>query len=81
MVSGMSCFSYDVQTSEYTKKHQKLEDLKDVSKLILPGVGAFDYAMQRFNNSGLRTKAEQLVLGQKIPVLGVCVGMQMWKQF
>ena len=55
----------------------KLEDLTDVSKLILPGVGAFDYAMKRFNQSGLRTRVEQLVLGQKIPVLGICVGMQM----
>ena len=30
----------------------RLEDLTDVSKLILPGVGAFDQAMDRFNNSG-----------------------------
>ena len=55
----------------------RLEDLADVSKLILPGVGAFDQAMNRFNNSGLRTRVEHLVLDQKIPVLGVCVGMQM----
>ena len=55
----------------------RLEDLTDVSKLILPGVGAFDQAMDRFNNSGMRTRVEQLVLDQNIPVLGVCVGMQM----
>ena len=59
------------------RKASKLEDLTDISKLILPGVGAFDYAMQRFNDSGLRTKTEELVLGKKIPVLGICVGMQM----
>lgn len=54
-----------------------LEDLADVSKLILPGVGSFDHAMQCFNDSGMRTRVEQLVLGQKIPILGICVGMQM----
>lgn len=54
-----------------------LEELKDVSKLILPGVGAFDHAMNSFNNSGLRSGVEQLVLYQNIPILGVCVGMQM----
>lgn len=52
-------------------------DLKGVSKLILPGVGAFDYAMTRFVASGLRGPIEEMVLGQKVPVLGVCVGMQM----
>ena len=36
------------------RKASKLEDLANVSKLILPGVGSFDYTMQRFNNSGLR---------------------------
>ena len=55
----------------------RLEDLTDVSKLILPGVGAFDQAMDRFNNSGMRTRVEHLVLDQYIPVLGICVGMQM----
>lgn len=59
------------------QKASKLEDLADVSKLILPGVGAFDYTMRRFNNSGLRARVEELVLDQKIPLLGVCVGMQM----
>jgi imidazole glycerol-phosphate synthase subunit HisH len=51
-------------------------DLEGASKLILPGVGHFDYAMQRFNDSGVREKVESLVLERSIPVLGVCVGMQ-----
>lgn len=54
-----------------------IEELSGASKLILPGVGAFDYAMQRFNDSGMRAKVEQLVLSKKLPVLGICVGMQM----
>lgn len=56
---------------------QKAEKLKGVDKIILPGVGAFDYAMQQFNQSGLRTAVEDKVLNQQIPILGICVGMQM----
>ncbi|MEQ6123440.1 imidazole glycerol phosphate synthase subunit HisH [Pseudotenacibaculum sp. MALMAid0570] len=53
------------------------EDLEGVTKLILPGVGAFDHAMQELNNSGMVDKLNELVLSKKIPVIGVCVGMQM----
>lgn len=47
------------------------------SRLILPGVGAFDWAMQRLEASGLRPILDDLVLNQRVPVLGICVGMQM----
>ena len=52
-------------------------DLADATGLILPGVGAFDHAMTLFNRSGMRERLEERVLGEKVPVLGVCVGMQM----
>ena len=52
-------------------------DFAGVTKLILPGVGAFDEAMDRFEASGMRGPVEQLVRGQNVPILGVCVGMQM----
>lgn len=51
--------------------------LDDATKLILPGVGAFDHAMSRFSASGLREAAEELVLGRGVPIMGICVGMQM----
>jgi glutamine amidotransferase len=51
-------------------------DLKTADKLILPGVGAFDQAIDLLNGSGMRESLDELVLGQKVPVLGVCVGMQ-----
>lgn len=51
--------------------------LLDAKRLILPGVGHFDHAMQKLNDSGLRSSLEQLVLEECIPILGVCVGMQM----
>ncbi|MCE4066102.1 imidazole glycerol phosphate synthase subunit HisH [Chryseobacterium gleum] len=53
------------------------EDLEGAQKLILPGVGHFDHAMTQLNNSGMREKLDDLVLNQKIPVIGICVGMQM----
>lgn len=46
-------------------------------RLILPGVGAFDWAMERLNRSGMREALDCMVLQEKRPVLGVCVGMQM----
>jgi glutamine amidotransferase len=53
------------------------EELLGAERLVLPGVGHFDHAMQRLNDSGLRTKLDELVLGAKVPVVGICVGMQM----
>lgn len=53
------------------------EDVLDATKLILPGVGAFDDAMKRLNQSGMRETLEKAVLVHKIPVIGICVGMQM----
>jgi glutamine amidotransferase len=52
-------------------------DLTDATHLILPGVGHFDHAMQRLNDSGMRPALEVMVRGKGIPVVGICVGMQM----
>jgi glutamine amidotransferase len=52
------------------------DDLDGASKLVLPGVGAFDHAMELLDASGMRAALEHKVLGQAVPVLGVCVGMQ-----
>jgi glutamine amidotransferase len=52
-------------------------ELRAASKLILPGVGAFDHAMERLQSSGMREALDDMVLVRKVPVLGVCVGMQM----
>lgn len=54
--------------------------LSDAARLVLPGVGHFDHAMQRFNDSGMRPKLEELVFGAQVPVVGICVGMQMLAQ-
>lgn len=52
------------------------EDLEGVSKIILPGVGAFDHAMAKLNDSGMRKKLDELVFQHNLPVIGICVGMQ-----
>jgi glutamine amidotransferase len=53
------------------------QELAGAERIILPGVGAFDWAMGRLNNSGMRGALDQLVLSKGRPVLGICVGMQM----
>lgn len=66
----------------YKKLNVKLQFAKDINdlsgttKLILPGVGAFDHAMKKLNDSGMREKLDELVLEKNIPVIGICVGMQ-----
>jgi glutamine amidotransferase len=52
-------------------------ELKNVSKAILPGGGAFDYAMKKLEDSGLKPLLDNMVLVHRVPVLGICVGMQM----
>jgi glutamine amidotransferase len=52
-------------------------DLDDATRLILPGVGHFDHAMKRLNDSGMRPALETMVQSQGVPVIGICVGMQM----
>jgi glutamine amidotransferase len=53
------------------------QEMEQATRLVLPGVGAFDHAMQLLNDSGLRPTLERMVGAQQVPVLGVCVGMQM----
>ena len=52
------------------------DELQSATKIILPGVGAFDHAMNLLQASGLRETLDDLVLNRKVPVLGICVGMQ-----
>jgi glutamine amidotransferase len=51
--------------------------LAAADKIILPGVGAFDFAMQMLNGSGMADTLNECVLIKGKPVLGICVGMQM----
>ncbi len=59
------------------RQASRKEDLDSDSKIILPGVGSFDYAMERLNDSGMRETLDHLILEEGANCLGVCVGMQM----
>lgn len=53
------------------------EELRNAERIILPGVGSFDWAMSRLNESGMRNILDELVIEKGKPVLGICVGLQM----
>ena len=54
------------------------DDVLIADKLVLPGVGSFKAAMQRINEiPGLRDALDVKALKHQIPILGVCLGMQL----
>ena len=55
----------------------KLEDINKASKLILPGIGAFDTGMKNLKKYNLINILENQVIMNKKPILGICLGMQM----
>lgn len=54
-----------------------VREVKDAKKLILPGIGAFDHGMQFLNERGWINDLNEAVLVKKVPVLGICLGMQL----
>jgi glutamine amidotransferase len=53
------------------------DELTHASKVILPGVGHFDYGMIQLRQNGWIDILNKKVLNEKLPVLGICLGMQM----
>ncbi|MGZ4038183.1 MAG: imidazole glycerol phosphate synthase subunit HisH [Bacteroidia bacterium] len=53
------------------------EEIAAAEKLILPGVGAFDNGMKLIRQKGLLEVLNRKVIADKIPVLGICLGMQL----
>lgn len=53
------------------------EDVRRARKILLPGVGAFDPAMERLEMSGLGDAVREKALGDGAPTLGICLGMQL----
>ena len=56
----------------------RIKDLENAKKIIIPGVGAFDSGMTSLSNLGLIEILNYKVLEEKIPVLGICLGMQLF---
>ena len=55
---------------------ETVEEVLKAEKIILPGVGAFDYNMAKLNESGIKEALDIAVLEKKVPVLGICLGLQ-----
>src|SRR3990167_3763894 len=53
------------------------EVLQKSTKLILPGVGSFAAAMKIIKEKGLDIYLKDIVLENKKPILGICLGMQL----
>ena len=52
-----------------------LNIISKASKIVLPGVGSFDSAMKKISSSGLLNILNNKALIEKVPVLGICLGM------
>ena len=55
----------------------KYEDIKSADKLILPGVGSFTKAMENIKKLNIDKYLEEVLLKDKKPILGICLGMQL----
>ena len=56
----------------------KADEIRVAEKLILPGVGHFDHGMEKLQASGLIGVLNQRVLQDKVPILGICLGLQLF---
>lgn len=57
------------------------EVILSADKIILPGVGSYAEAMLNINNKGLLSVIRDAALSKKIPVLGICLGMQLLSSY
>ena len=53
------------------------DEIKKATKLILPGVGSFDKAMNQLRHKKLEGIIKEKATLQKTPLLGICLGMQL----
>ena len=53
------------------------KSLESATQLVLSGVGAFDQSMGLLRRSGMMEQLNYLVMEKRVPIIGVCVGMQM----
>ena len=58
----------------------RLTEIERAEKIILPGVGAFDNGMLMIKQKGLLEVLNKKATQEKVPVLGICLGMQLLTQ-
>jgi glutamine amidotransferase len=71
LVNMLEFIGYDARVTD------QAEHILSASHLVLPGVGAFDAAIRRLQDSRLTGPLETAVMDRKTPLLGVCLGMQL----
>jgi imidazole glycerol-phosphate synthase subunit HisH len=57
---------------------RSVPEVEQASHLVLPGVGSFDAAIRTLDSGGLRAALSRRVLDDGVPVLGICLGMQIF---
>lgn len=60
-----------------SKITDNISEIENAKKIILPGVGAFDNGMNLIKQKGLLDILNKKALQEKVPVLGICLGMQL----
>jgi imidazole glycerol-phosphate synthase subunit HisH len=75
VIKAIKMNGYDVIFSS------KKKDFDKVSKIILPGQGAYDYAMDQLIKLDLYDQIIRSVKDKSIPILGICLGMQILSDF
>jgi glutamine amidotransferase len=56
---------------------ERPSDLRDATHIVIPGVGAFPEAIRNLRSSGVAEEIVDQATGRSIPVLGICLGMQL----
>jgi imidazole glycerol-phosphate synthase subunit HisH len=58
-----------------------IPEIMKAEKLVLPGVGHFANGMKNLRDMGLQDALNEKVISQKVPILGICLGMQLFTGF
>ena len=79
---GLANLRSVVNAFEYLEQDTKVaktgDELFDCDRLVLPGVGAFDKSMNEIRERGHEEALNELIIQKKKPILGICLGMQLF---
>jgi len=75
VLKAFNCFEQNVKISD------KIKDLNEASHLVLPGVGSFEKGIASLNKKNLYDTLVNLVEVKKVPILGICLGMQLFATY
>jgi len=67
--------------AEYVTVSNNILEIEKADKLVLPGVGHFAKGMENIKRQNLLRVLEKKVFIQKVPILGICLGMQLFTKF